>query len=90
MRQPDTVACSFPMFDQTRIVTELLHLMIAGEHPVDLKVSRFCAAKLHCQATADRIEMLDQAQLFHAPARFVDGLRRDALRAIDRAVSTQD
>ncbi len=76
------------MFNQVRIAVELLRLMISGEHPVDLKLVRFCNQKLHCaskQCGSDlmsKVELLDQAQLFNAPPSLLRILRRDALQTL--------
>lgn len=79
------------MFNQSHIVAELLRLMIVGEHPVDLKLVRLCAEKLHCGAYAqrnaelvDKVALLDQGHLFDVPPRLMSDLRRDALQTLAR------
>ena len=75
--------------DPKRITAELLRQMIDGEHPVDLRLMRFCATKLDagqaaredpcaCEKLIDAVEMLDLAMQFKAPPRLVAGLRSDA------------
>ena len=74
------------------IVTELLRMMIAGEHPLDLKLARTCAGKLECQGDpvqkahlVEKIEMLDEAHLFNVPPRLMSDLRQDALNELAKA-----
>ena len=80
------------MFNQIRMVGELLRQMIVDEHPLDLKLARFCSQKLDCGSDTDhhsdlidKVAILDEAHLFRAAPRFVEGLRREALQALEAA-----
>ena len=81
------------MFNQVRMVVELLRQMIVGEQPIDLKLARFCGHKLSssngCPQIAsdliDKMLMLDEAHLFRAPPLLVDGIRREALDTLSEA-----